>query len=238
MTAYALHVGIDEVDPAVYGSRLTLRGCRADARAMRGLSEAHGWQLDAMLLNEQATRRAIRERFTHYAKTLVAGDRLLITYSGHGSSVPDKDGDEVDGRDETWVLYDGQLIDDKIGAMLEKFKPGVRVVILSDSCHSGSVTRAPGGGTPMPLAVPEIDKVKANVLLLSGCSDPEVSYDTANGGRFTLAMLDNLGKLPAGAGWRTLHAMTRKALQRVQKPQLTLSGPIDPAFVDERPFTT
>ena len=236
MTAISLHIALNYVGNRQFSQ---LGGCLKDGLAMKGLAEAHGWQVDGVLTEKDATRRAFNERMTRYASTLVAGDRLLITYSGHGSFKPDRDGDEADGQDETWCLWDGQLVDDKIGSMLEKFQPGVKIVVLSDSCFSGTVTRAPGQTPqPMPLAVPEIDRVKANVLLLSGCSDSQVSYDSAAGGRFTLAMLDSLGKLPDGAGWRTLHAMTVKRLRRVQKPQLTLSGPIDTAFVDERPFVT
>jgi len=47
----------------------------------------------------------------------------------------------VDGKDETWVLYDRQLIDDELYALWAKFVPGVRIVMLSDSCHSGTVSR-------------------------------------------------------------------------------------------------
>ncbi|MEO5695911.1 MAG: caspase family protein, partial [Burkholderiaceae bacterium] len=61
--------------------------------------------------------------------------------SGHGGQVPDVDGDEADGKDETWCLYDGQLIDDELYFELSRFATGVRILVLSDSCHSGSVTR-------------------------------------------------------------------------------------------------
>ena len=56
--------------------------------------------------------------------------------------MPDPDNEESDRRDETWVLYDRQLLDDELFALWSKFKPGVRIFVLSDSCHSGSVTRA------------------------------------------------------------------------------------------------
>ena len=67
---------------------------------------------------------------------------FLLTYSGHGSQVPDKNGDETeDGYDETWVLYDRQLVDDELYALWSKFAAGVRIVVLSDSCHSGTAIR-------------------------------------------------------------------------------------------------
>jgi hypothetical protein len=69
------------------------------------------------------------------------GDMLVFTYSGHGGQVPDANGDEQDRMDETWVLYDRQLVDDELYSLLGKLKPGVRVAIFSDSCHSGTVAR-------------------------------------------------------------------------------------------------
>jgi metacaspase-1 len=76
------------------------------------------------------------------AKVLRSGDHVVLTYSGHGGQVPDQNGDETeDKKDETWVLYDRQLIDDELYTMLGKFEQDVRILVLSDSCHSGTVTR-------------------------------------------------------------------------------------------------
>jgi metacaspase-1 len=72
---------------------------------------------------------------------------FFLSYSGHGGQIHDSNRDETDGKDETWCLYDGQLIDDELYFELSCFAPGVRVLVLSDSCHSGTVTRA---RTPTP----------------------------------------------------------------------------------------
>ena len=53
------------------------------------------------------------------------------------SSAPE----EADKQDETWCLYDGQLIDDELYFELSRFAAGVRILVFSDSCHSGTVTR-------------------------------------------------------------------------------------------------
>jgi metacaspase-1 len=55
--------------------------------------------------------------------------------------LPDSGGDETDRMDETWCLFDGEMLDDELYAAYGKFKPGVRILVLSDSCHSGTVTR-------------------------------------------------------------------------------------------------
>jgi hypothetical protein len=43
--------------------------------------------------------------------------------------------------DETWCLYDGQLLDDELHGAWEKFQAGVRILVFSDSCHSGTVLK-------------------------------------------------------------------------------------------------
>jgi hypothetical protein len=74
---------------------------------------------------------------------LEPGGVFFLSYSGHGGQVPDRndDDDETDHMDETWVAYDRQIVDDELYALYGKFAEGVRIVVLSDSCHSGSVNR-------------------------------------------------------------------------------------------------
>jgi hypothetical protein len=74
----------------------------------------------------------------------------VFTFSGHGTWVPDMDGDEADGRDEALCTYDfqsgGLILDDDLLRLQMLRRMGVRFTIFSDSCHSGSVHRfAPVG---------------------------------------------------------------------------------------------
>ena len=75
------------------------------------------------------------------ALKLNAGDCCLITFSGNGGKTPDANGDEADGKDETWVFYDRMLIDDELYQMWGQFAGGVRIIVVSDSCHSRSAIR-------------------------------------------------------------------------------------------------
>ncbi|HMV50006.1 MAG TPA: caspase family protein [Blastocatellia bacterium] len=138
----SLHIGLNKVDPAHYdGWNGALTACEFDAKDMAALAKAQKFKTKT-LLTAQATADAVITAVTDAANQLKAGDFFLFTYSGHGGQVPDKNGDEKDGLDETWVLYDRELIDDELYRLWALFAPGVRILVLSDSCHSGTVTRA------------------------------------------------------------------------------------------------
>jgi metacaspase-1 len=145
--ALSLHIGLNAVNPDDYGGwDGPLAACEFDAKDMAALAKKSGMTA-TVLLTKKATRAAMLAAMRSAAKALKAGDLFLMTYSGHGGQVPDTNGDERDRKDETWCLFDGQLIDDELYFELSKFGAGVRVLVLSDSCHSGSVTR---DGPPPP----------------------------------------------------------------------------------------
>lgn len=69
--------------------------------------------------------------------------RLLFQYAGHGGQVKDKNGDEVDGMDETICPYDhkknGPITDDDLYRLLvEPLPAGVTLTAVMDCCHSGT----------------------------------------------------------------------------------------------------
>lgn len=141
--AVSLHIGVNRVDPAGYGGWSgPLSGCEADADTMRAIAQAEGLAVN-VLKTDQATTHNVLGSVARIAATLQAGDFFLLTYAGHGGQVPNAAGGdtESDSMDETWCLYDRQLLDDEIEAALAAFRPGVDIVLLSDSCHSGSVYR-------------------------------------------------------------------------------------------------
>jgi hypothetical protein len=94
------------------------------------------------LLTKAATSTALLGLIEKAARELVEDDFFSLTYSGHGGQINDVNNDEPDGLDETWALYDRELVDDELYAMWSRFRPGVRVVVLSDTCHSGTMTKA------------------------------------------------------------------------------------------------
>lgn len=137
----SVHIGLNRVDPQHYaGWDGRLNACENDARSMQAIAKELGYQTELCLSN-QATRGAVADLLTKATNDLKSGDILLVTYSGHGNQVPDVDGDETDGIDETWCLFDGQMIDDELYRLYGALADRVRVLILSDSCHSGTVAK-------------------------------------------------------------------------------------------------
>jgi len=154
--ARSLHIGLNEVSGAAYGGWTgPLAACEFDANDMAAIAKSKAMN-PTVLLTKKATRANVLKAMRAAAKALVAGDLFFLSYSGHGGQVPDVSGDEADKQDETWCLYDGQLIDDELYFELGRFARGVRILVLSDSCHSGTVTRAPLLPTTIPSQRPKL----------------------------------------------------------------------------------
>lgn len=154
--ALSLHIGLNAVSGAAYaGWEGPLAACEFDANDMAAIAQASGMK-SSLLLTRKATRPKVLAGLRSAAKALKAGDLFFLSYSGHGGQVPDVSGDEDDKQDETWCLFDGQLIDDELYFELSQFAVGVRVLVLSDSCHSGSVTRAAPPATATPQQRPKL----------------------------------------------------------------------------------
>ena len=156
--AHSLHIGINEVSAAHYeGWTGPLAACEFDAHDMAALAQSRGMK-STLLITKKATRANLLAALRKAAKTLGDGDFFFMSFSGHGGQVPDVSGEEDDKQDETWCLFDGQLIDDELYYELSKFKSGVRIFVISDSCHSGTVVRAarpqPGSPSQRPRIMP------------------------------------------------------------------------------------
>lgn len=137
----SVHIGLNSVDSNHYsGWSGNLRACENDARDMQSVADTCGYE-SRLLLTKDATSAGVLKAFAEAARVLAAGDVFLLTYSGHGGQVPDVNGDETDGMDETWCLYDRMLLDDELYRCWSSFAAGVRIFMLSDSCHSGTMSR-------------------------------------------------------------------------------------------------
>lgn len=126
-----------------------LRGCVPDVKNMsRLIQQQYGFDRDdiTMLTDFDATKKAMEESISALIKGGKRGDVLLVHFSGHGSNVADDDGDEPDSRDEILCPTDldwyDPFRDDWLRKVFDGLESGVSLTMISDSCHSGTVTRA------------------------------------------------------------------------------------------------
>ncbi len=154
----ALLVGIDRYP--LLEERFQLRSCVHDARLMAGvLEERFGFAAEdvRLLLDKAATRDGILAGLADLRRRARPGHQLVFYYSGHGSRIRDREGDEPDGWDETIVPHDGgrkprdggraphpcrDVTDDEIYAwILETSAITPYVTVIADTCYSGTIVR-------------------------------------------------------------------------------------------------
>ncbi len=143
--ARALIVGINRYqDPAN-----NLRGCVNDALTMAKIVTEHaGFPRDGvrLLCDDRATTANIRERLCWLLDGAGRGSRLLFHYSGHGSQVRDRNGDELDDHLDEIICphdldWDDPMTDDEFGALIAEAAPDVAFTMILDCCHSGTGSR-------------------------------------------------------------------------------------------------
>ena len=136
---------------------MNLKGPLNDVRIMKeALTSRYGFREEdiKVLTEKEATRDNIIRAFESWLiNGTKEGDLVFFYFSGHGTQVPDQNGDEEDGLDEALCPYDVQpkgsknviearlIIDDELGEMLRKL-PERDVTVVVDACHSGSMTRS------------------------------------------------------------------------------------------------
>jgi hypothetical protein len=126
-----------------------LRGCVNDVKNMKSvLTSQYGFKASdiGVLTDLAASKKAIQSAIATLVKGARSGDVVLVHFSGHGSNVPDEDGDEADHRDEilcpTDLDWKDPLLDDWLRKTFDSVREGVNLTVITDCCHSGSITRA------------------------------------------------------------------------------------------------
>jgi hypothetical protein len=239
---FSLSVGINDYP----GTNADLRGCVNDAGDWHALLKSRG-AIAGKLLDEAATKVAVVSNLEWMVGESRFGDTIVFTYSGHGSWIADTDGDEPDRRDEVLVLHDfargGLLSDDEMHRIFQRRRHSVRVIVISDSCHSGTLHRfvsLEGNAFGVPRFLPPANFLEGEALtraavveeraaktrprpataLLSGCADAEYSYDAffdrRPQGAFTHAALRTYA---TGQSLATWHKRIREVLPSGAYPQ-------------------
>jgi hypothetical protein len=187
----AICIGVDR-----YATR-PLHGCVADARAWQAALEPLGFEVLA-LHDADATKSRILREITLLVANSRPGDSIVVQYAGHGTEVPDLDGDEAlrrgpdAKRDQALVPYGSGLgttsgeyvIDDDLGRIWDTLPEGVNLTVFFDSCRSGDAVRGPelvasGIAEGAVAAAERVEGLEARVMVLDQVQ--EDAYRAARG---------------------------------------------------------
>jgi hypothetical protein len=243
----ALLIGIN-----AYISQRNLNGCVNDIEDMAGyLVNKQGFASDDIRLvaDERATADGIRERVAWLVKGVSPGDTVMLHYSGHGTLFPVRDAagkvTAVHGSicpvDFDWTVPHA-IFETELREAINKTPKDAEFIFVSDSCHSGNLTREMKPGEPKfrPRGlVPPVDiawrlktardlgikpttiEVHDNCGFISGCKEDQTSADADFGARsngaLTYYLLQNLG----GAGGSKA---VKPLIEEVVRPALAGAG--------------
>lgn len=224
-TAAAVVAGLTRVDPAAYnGWGGDCPGSDVDAETFALMCEGEGVPF-ALLRNTGATRAGVLDAARGMVTTLAPDGLLILYFSGHGGQKRQAvSGSEPDGQDETICLWDGQLRDDDVWAMLKRLPEGMRVWMITDSCNSGTNYRGVhdyAGGIAAAAAREGRGESAVSLLHWGGCGDGESSYGSPQGGHFTTALVDAWRRGQSYAEW---FEAARRLTPRAQVPTCTALG--------------
>lgn len=193
-TRRALIIGIN-----YFGTPSELAGCVNDSKNWRDVLEKQYGFLSSdvvLMTDEQQTSAELIPTLQNILKQIdkliagaSSGDSLVFAYSGHGSYVRDRNGDEKDRRDETIIPLDyetaGELTDDVLRRILvDRLPAGARLTVIADSCFSGTImdlrfNAIPKKSGKFSLAIDSRESAaRADVVCISGCRDNQTSADT------------------------------------------------------------
>lgn len=196
----ALLIGVEYVRYAQNGRLDRLPGCHKDMAVIQTLlTNLYGLASSDMrvLMDDGShtipTGAAIRAGLLWLKSQ--KKQKLWIFYSGHGSSITDTNGDEIDGQDEVLVpedfLENGFIADDEMASFLQTVPAETQsVTCVFDCCHSGSLVDMPYFFTTKDnMAVAHTAKSgdaisepvsSAKVVCISACADNQTSVSAYN----------------------------------------------------------
>ena len=224
----ALLVGINYT-----GTQNELFGCINDVNSVKERINNEGFTTINTLTDitvKTPTRDNILDEFKKLLVNSESGDLLFFLYSGHGSYVLDKNGDEKDGYDELLVSCDLQgITDDELKILiLQYLKKDVTLFAMFDCCFSGTI---------LDLKYQFLDSLNydkytendknietmGNVYMISGCTEKQTSADAFINnkaqGAMTWSLLESL-KTSQPKTWRELVKSMRGLLKTSEYEQI------------------
>lgn len=242
MTKYALLVGLTEVNAKAYNGwngKSGCEGCENDVKNFHHILSDYKLNPShtTTLLTAKATREQLLNNLKNAAAICKSGDMFVFYYTGHGGQVRNLASDEPDGKDETLVCYDGEVVDDELNKIWVNFRKGVRIVMITDCCNSETnfrnrIThpRANESSKLDHLAEKLVDEsdMKAMMIHIGACADGDTAAGFKKGGLFTQTIKKILDK---NAFKGTYKMLVDEILERTadfdQKANYHEYGPVD-----------
>jgi hypothetical protein len=185
---------------------LRLDGTGPDGYQMSQYFEAWGYAVRS-LGHGGVGGRPTKANFVHHLREIAATpglEAVAIFYAGHGGQMPDDNGDEVDGMDETLVFENAKnpalsptagdhLRDDDLVELLRELYGGLDVdlALMIDACHSGTVCDLGfkldyhGTWAPVPRGHVRGPAEKCRIVCVAACQDRQCAGETNEGGILT-----------------------------------------------------
>ncbi len=242
----ALLIGLKSVDPNQYNGwngENGCWGCELDVDNVERILAAQGFQT-TVLKTAQATHDNVLQALRSTTSSLAPDDILAFYYSGHGGQQPDFGSptkDELDDQDETLVAFDRHIIDDELNEIWLSASQGARIVMMSDSCNSGTNYRMVGTFPTSTPIIPVVDKavqeqMKAQLIHYGGCRDGFPSSGYLGGGAFTTALCNAWANGAFEGNYRQLLQKAAALVTTGQIPQYNEYGPVSDMFRTSKPF--
>ena len=227
---------------------------------------AQGFSEDDIIIlqDAEATKNNILTTLKNLQDNVTPGDIVVIHYSGHGQQIFDDNGEEIDGLDEAlvpidaWVKYthnykgENHIRDDEIGNILGNFRNKLgkdgQLLMLLDSCHSGSSTRGGKARGSAAAFVPDnwegpsketkqgsdmfekvnISKDAAPFVLISGASANELNYEYEGQGSLSYSFSKAMNELGSDFTYRQLYSKIASVMNTISPRQTpTIEGDQD-----------
>ena len=189
-----------------------LRGCINDVYNVELILREYWGFDDIKILTDDTEIKPTKKGILDGLNWLVApgADTLFFHYSGHGTAVHDRSGDEESGKDCALVPLDyqtgGIILDDELRVIIDTLPASANLFGILDCCHSGTgfdlhylyndysyasgsvadVTKYYYENYNLKQTITELrrhKKTTANVVLLSGCRDDQTSADAVEEGQ-------------------------------------------------------
>jgi len=263
MKIFALLIGINEYSTTSNPPIRSLNGCVNDVSDFgKFLKENYSDLIPderqvLVLTDANASRAKVIAGFREHLTQAGPEDMAVIYYSGHGSTgitAREFQAATSDSQEQTWVLHDSRepgkydLADKEIALLLEEV--GVRsprIVVIADSCHSGSVTREleqflqmrprfeKGTSDVRPLESyldgayvqrGSVDIPSSDHLLLAACDRVERAWENNGHGQFTQSLISVLGKSGGQVTYADLFVQVRAFIRNALKNQTPQMEPI------------